>query len=448
MTIEETIHKQTEERDSQLNAILSSKAAKKIIVAGAGTGKTYTFKKILENKGKGTNLVLTFIRKLKDEMVESLSDLAEVKTFHSYCKKILHEQNGRVDLVPAVSAIIETDASILNPTLQDFDSKFENLEHSSAEIAFFLARGNYYEAVSFNDSVYRLYRQLEQDLSVIPDFTQLLIDEYQDFNLLEVSFIDLLERKGPILIVGDDDQAVYDKRSASPEYLRAKYKSGNYEKLELTYCSRCTQVIVNATNSLIASGSAFNYLKGRIAKRYECFLGSKLEDSKKYDKIVTANCTKAQGVAAYVKKFIEKIPAEDIAESWIEKKEYPTVLIIGPRQYLKEIGKKLRSDYPQLQYEKKQESKLGHVQAYEELLRNADSNLGWRIIAELFLKRKDLTKTVRESVKGTNYVDLLPPDIVAMNKQILELVKIVKSEEIIPPETVNTLGEMLPLCLY
>jgi hypothetical protein len=41
----------------------------------------------------------------------------------------------------------------------------------------------------------------------VPSYNQVLVDEFQDFNQLEVSLIDLLAGKSPILLAGDDDQA-------------------------------------------------------------------------------------------------------------------------------------------------------------------------------------------------------------------------------------------------
>ena len=48
MNIEEIIAAQKVERKKCLDAILSSKSNKKIILAGAGTGKTFTFKEVLK----------------------------------------------------------------------------------------------------------------------------------------------------------------------------------------------------------------------------------------------------------------------------------------------------------------------------------------------------------------------------------------------------------------
>ena len=110
MNIEETISAQMKERRECINAILSSKSNKKIVLAGAGTGKTYTFREILKANSDGENIALTFIKSLTADMDSVFGDLAEVKTFHAYCKKILHEQNGKVELFPYLTQIIEEDA--------------------------------------------------------------------------------------------------------------------------------------------------------------------------------------------------------------------------------------------------------------------------------------------------------------------------------------------------
>ena len=102
-----------------------------------------------------------------------------------------------VSIFPNLSKIIEYDASIINPELSDFKSKFQNLNEDSEEIKFFLKRGDYYNWLSFDDSVYRLYKFSKDDKS-IAKLRQIVIDEYQDFNALEVAFINQLESKrGP-----------------------------------------------------------------------------------------------------------------------------------------------------------------------------------------------------------------------------------------------------------
>src|SRR5262245_14736272 len=131
MTPQEIILTQKKERAKCLESIVQSAAPKKIILAGAGTGKTYTFKEILKANPEGNNVAMTFIRMLTEDMGLSFGDLAEVKTFHSYCKKILHEQNGKVELNPFLTKIIEEDSQVLGLGLNEFDAKFQLLDEGS-----------------------------------------------------------------------------------------------------------------------------------------------------------------------------------------------------------------------------------------------------------------------------------------------------------------------------
>ena len=427
MTKKEKLEAQKKERAECLNKILKSKASKKIIVAGAGTGKTYTFKEILKANGTGENVALTFIRMLTSDMFHSFGDLAEVKTFHAFCKKVLHEKNGRVDIYPFLTKIIEEDAKYLEKDLNNFDKKFQLLEEKSEEIKFYLNRGDYYEAVSFNDSVYRLYKSLQRDGNTLPTFNQILIDEYQDFNPLEVAFINELEKKGNILIVGDDDQAVYDGRNASSTYLIEKYNSGRYEKFELPFCSRCTNVIVEASKSFLGKAKENGHLKNRIEKKYECYIELKDKDNLKFPKIVNAYCTLGSIVAKYIKFFISKIDQTDIMESWEEGKDYPTALVIGPKQYLKKVYDEIIKEYPQIQYKQNIESALTPVNAYEILLKEASHNLGWRLLINFYLTMDDIKNIITESTKGKNIIDCLDPKFVEGHKKVIEIIKMIKN---------------------
>lgn len=427
MTTEETIAAQKIERKKHLDAILSSKSNKKIILAGAGTGKTFTFKEILKANPEGENIAMTFIRMLTSDMYASFGDLAEVKTFHAYCKKILHEQNGKVELIPLLTKIIEEDAQILELGLKEFDKKFQMLDESSTEVAFYLRRGDYYDAVSFNDSVYRLYKALQERPGIVPNFNQILIDEYQDFNPLEVAFINELEKKGNILIVGDDDQAVYDGRCASPNYLREKFNSKDYESFELPFCTRCPEVIVNATNAFLSNAEAKGFLKGRINKRFECFIDLKGNDSTRFPKISSAQCSTGKTVAKYVDTIIQKIDTKDIEESWKEGSEYPTVLVVGPKQYLAIVQKELVERYPQMAYKLNEEKPLSIIDGYNILLKDENGNLGWRILIDFYFTAKEIKAFIEESEKGSQMLDILDNEFIQQQKRAIEIICIIKA---------------------
>ena len=443
MTKEEKIEAQKTERTECLDKILESDAPKKIIVAGAGTGKTFTFKKILELNPSDENIALTFIRLLTADMFSSFGDLAEVKTFHAYCKKVLHEKNGRVDIHPVLTNIIEEDAKYLERKLNGFDEKFQLLEEQSEEIEFYLKRGDYYEAVSFNDSVYRLYKLLQEDAENLPTFNQILIDEFQDFNPLEVAFINELEKKGNVLIVGDDDQAVYDGRGASSTHLIEKYNSDDYEKFELPFCIRCTEVIVEASKSFLEKAKENGNLTNRIEKKFECFIDSKDEDNIKYPKIITAYCTLGNTVAQYVKSVVKKIDGKEIAESWEEGKDYPTVLVVGQRQYLTRVYDELIDDYPQIKFKQKEDILSRQITAYDILLKEQNHNLGWRLLIDFYLDVDDIKRIIVESENGKNIVDCLDPNFVEEHKRAIEIIKQIKNGDEITKDLDDDLEKII-----
>jgi superfamily I DNA/RNA helicase len=425
-TPDEIKAQQKAERKACLDAILASTASKKLIVAGAGTGKTHTFSELVKLRPGGTNLAMTFIKKLIADMESKLPD-AEVKTFHAYCKKILHAQNGKVEIAPFLTKIIERDGELLENHLSGFTAKFQTLDEDAKEIEFHLNRGDYYDAVGFDDAVYRLYKMLQENPDVLPAFDQIVIDEYQDFHQLEVAFIDELSKKGDILIVGDDDQAVYDRRNASPTHLRNLHQNAEFEKFELPFCSRCPQVIVDATNKILQRAHGEGHLQGRIQKRYECYLADKEADSLKYPKIALANCTTGLVIGKYVESEIAKLEPEEIQESY--DKDYPTVLVVGTKQYLKIVAGYFEKVGIPVDYSPSEEVGYGIVEAYEWLLRDIDSNLGWRILLELYFGEAEQRRIVKLSEQGKAIISLLPAGFVARHRQALDVVRTIRTGE-------------------
>ena len=333
------------ERQKNVNSIVQSTDKYKIIIAGAGTGKTYIFKKILENKqGQGKCLALTFINNLANDMSKELDGLAESRTFHSFCKKLLHKLNfPGIDknfiFYPSLTWLISSDYLLLkdnttyshNDVEKLFNRVFRLLEEDTEEklLDFFIERANYYNAIGFDDSVYRVLIELRKNKTLIPKYSQIVVDEFQDFNKLEVGFIKTLESKSPTLIVGDDDQAIYEFKHATPKYIREIAHSGNgqkYKKFNLPYCSRCPKVIIDTVNHIISNAIGVGCLKNRVQKEYECYLPDKASDSKKYPKIKVVKTTVDRRNSPYISKYIEKIiknmPDDDLQESL--RKNYQT----------------------------------------------------------------------------------------------------------------------------
>jgi superfamily I DNA/RNA helicase len=203
----------------------------------------------------------------------------------------------------------------------------------------------------------------------------------------------------------------------------------DFEKIELPFCSRCPQAIVNATNRIIQCAQQKGHFKNRIPKKYECFLDDKEADSIKYPKVILANCTTAAVVAKYVHSEILKIDPLDIAESNAEGNEYPTVLIVGTKQYLQAVDKHFKKTGVLFDYTPSDEISYGIVEAYEWLLRNAKSNLGWRILAELFFDEAEQKRLVKDSETGVEMTKLLDSKFVADHLRAIKLVRALRNKE-------------------
>jgi len=384
------IDDQEEDRRRYLELIINSPAKRKIIVAGAGTGKTFTFQELLKGKN-GDALALTFINNLADDLKEDLDGLAESRTFHGYCIKLLHRTpfggiNADFHIFPKLPKIIKSDEHILFGRKSNFDEAFQCLIEDDGRIDFYIVRANFYNAVGFNDSVYRMLQYFKSGSGEPPQYEQVVIDEFQDFNRLEVAFIEEIEKVNPILIVGDDDQAIYyDLKNASSDFIREKAKDPDYERFELPYCSRCTEVIVNAVDDVITHAKANGKLTDRVDKKYTCYLPKKLPDCRNYPKIIRAICSvhtkKSPYISMYIEREIQKIPREEI--DLANENGYPCVLIIGPRHYLRQINEFLVNNSYKVDYEEKREDDNLHIlDGYIILLKKGESNLGWRIILE------------------------------------------------------------------
>lgn len=375
------------DRQKYTDAILKSRSKKRLVIAGPGTGKTYLFKSLLSevkcDSGK-LGLVLTFIKNLVRDLKIELDGLAHVSTFHAYCKSILHTfKNRRFEYYPPILEVIAKDFDILGQQKckkEDIEKAFFSLKDKDL-IKSTINIGDYYNAGGHTDSVYRVIRFFESLPEKIPVYPLIIFDEYQDFNFLETKLSELLYSKSPVLIVGDDDQALYGFKQASPEYIRKLAKNPEFVRFELPYCSRCTKVIVQATTDVIRQAKANNRLKERIDKPFKYFPPDKDKDSHENPFIINVNCSVERKNCHYIGKYIAKeisdIPTSCIQES--TKLREPTVLVIGPKQFLDGVKHELSKKFD-FDLEEKQEEKINILDGYRMIAKNPNSRLGWRIL--------------------------------------------------------------------
>jgi superfamily I DNA/RNA helicase len=154
----EELEEAKQRRQQTSDDLVNSDAHKKLVVAGPGTGKTHNFKRVLDKSGGG--LAITFIRALAEDLERDLGDLAQVNTFHGYCKHLAHNFGGvggltaKFDYFPRLPELVAEDLEILgyDPVGQDgLDRRIQEMEEGDGILPAALEIGNYYDAVGHND---------------------------------------------------------------------------------------------------------------------------------------------------------------------------------------------------------------------------------------------------------------------------------------------------------
>jgi len=385
------------ERKRYVQQIVSSSSSKKLVVAGPGTGKTYLFKEILRNKSN--SLTLTFINALVEDLCLELGNASDVRTLHGYAKLLLGKLLKKdIHIFPKLAQVIGEDAMVLLKKDVDFNEIFHQRKDSNEHIPFYRKRKKYYDDFyGHPDVIFALAICLEKHRDKIPVYQQIVVDEFQDFNELEVSFINLLAEKSPILIAGDDDQALYDFKQASTKHIRRRHLDKNlgFESFELPFCSRCPRVIVEAANDIVRVATANGFMKGRIKKRYEYF-----EDEKK-----NAVCDSHPKIA-YDQVYARRIPwfiADRVEKISKALRQAFDVLIISPtRIQSRHVATALeRKGFKSVEYGDKQSKGPTLLDGLKLLSEDLESNLGWRIAAKCLLEKDSFESFLKETEKKT-----------------------------------------------
>ena len=386
-----------------------------VIAAGPGTGKTYLFKQIIENFQLGPGkkvLVLSFINALVDDLKRALckNENVEVRTLHSFARKILGNSVPAIE--PRLPEIIAEDFLIhkeceygekeIKAEVRRIEKLFHTMEiglPENEEIKeFYENRGEFYNRVSFNDIVYSLVSHLKHNPEQLPkEYDLLIIDEFQDFCLLEAELVELLSQNSrTTVIAGDDDQIVYDK--ATPDLLRQKYLPPDieYRGFTLPFCGRCTEGIVNFINGSVKNAKSMGKLKGRIEKEYKYFKSEKKDEvSQQYPKIICRDDLKDGQIPMNIHLHIQKV----CKESKDEEPENETFMVIAP---IKNKIKKMEASFVKLGYENvlvKRNKDYDGLTYGMSILLNAKrgvDNFGWRLVIG-----KKHSENLKEVVKAS-----------------------------------------------
>ena len=295
-------------------AAVSHGDAPLLIVAGAGTGKTATLvHRVAHLISRGADprriLLLTFTRRAAAEMLRRVDALLEGSqgracervwggTFHAVAARLLRMQARDIGMEPDFTILDRSDSEDLlhvartalglghdgvrfpqKSTCLDIYSRCVNARAPLPDVLrdFFpwcepahegLARlfARYTDAkeeqqVLDYDDLLLFWRGLLADPAggarVRERFDHVLVDEYQDTNVLQADIISLLRPGGAgVTCVGDDAQAIYGFRAATVRnILDFEQRFPGAEVLTLTRNYRSTAPILAATNAVIAEAA-------------------------------------------------------------------------------------------------------------------------------------------------------------------------------------------------
>ncbi len=365
------------ERSADVSAVLNSEQHKKVVVAGPGTGKSFLFEQVINKKraeGKTNFLAITFIGKLGDALADDLAGLAETHTLHGFARQFfLSHCSDDWEYYPYMDELIKNDLSAVGIT--EFKIGDENYKERTV----------HYKAVGHADVVHYAVQICKKDAEKIPKFDLILIDEFQDFNEIEAEFIDLLATKNEMLIVGDDDQALYEFKGSSPKYIRDKFGHENveFESHTLRFCSRCTEPIINAFHNIVDGFKLSAEGNERIKKDYICYLPGKARDGEMNPKLGLMENVNPGNIPYKIREQLEHI---------LETQKIKSVLIIGEGQscqpLLHAIAKKFRAfGFTNIDHTRSElkpfDLEQTAIDGYKFLAKGKNLTLAWRLVAQI-----------------------------------------------------------------
>jgi DNA helicase-2/ATP-dependent DNA helicase PcrA len=290
-----------------------------LVIAGAGTGKTMTLAHrvahlIIQGVSPERILLLTFTRRAAAEMTRRVESIVRQAlsgsngpqraqgilpwsgTFHSVANRLLRRYANNLRLDPGFSVLDRGDSADLmdvvrhelglsrkarrfpkkdtclaiysrcintrKPLLDSLDETYPWCADWEQELRtlfrHYVERKQKYQALDYDDLLLywcHLVADTELATEIGSWFDHVLVDEYQDTNLLQADILHAIKPDGGgVTVVGDDAQSIYSFRAAEVENILnfpdQYMPPARIVSLEENY--RSTQTILDSANCLIA----------------------------------------------------------------------------------------------------------------------------------------------------------------------------------------------------
>jgi DNA helicase-2/ATP-dependent DNA helicase PcrA len=308
--------------NAQQLAAVTHREGPLLVVAGAGSGKTrtliYRVARLIESGiPPGAILLLTFTRRAAQEMLRRVEQLIGDRggqvaggTFHSFANQILRQMGGVIGLKPNFTILDRSDVEdVINllraqmdlgskdrrfpkkgtiaeaismarnknrDLLAELETDFPHLLEHAPAIVTIAEKYDAYKRerglLDYDDLLFRLSELLGSDEAVrrriSAAYRYVMIDEYQDTNLIQAELVRLLATAHQnVMAVGDDAQSIYAFRGANFRNIMdfpAIFPGARVIKLEENY--RSLQGILDVANEVISRASE-KYTKALFTQR-------------------------------------------------------------------------------------------------------------------------------------------------------------------------------------
>jgi DNA helicase-2/ATP-dependent DNA helicase PcrA len=277
-----------------------------VSLAGPGTGKTFSLLRriaALTKRGEDVESIcyVTFIKEISNAFIADFigefglpfyeTSKPRISTLHSFACRLLrnrgfeygfdgelyflsitdHDDIGSEifleDLLPFVADETTHTPPQLRQVLDQIKEAWRNLVNPDSLpasvksiIPVSLDLLHAYRLIDWDQTIpmaHGLFTKLTDYPKWLSQIKHFLVDEYQDFNRAEQSFIASLSViSKSMVIVGDDNQSLYSRRGGSPAGLIELYSSELCDQISLLKCRRCKSRIVEAANTFLTSVQA------------------------------------------------------------------------------------------------------------------------------------------------------------------------------------------------